>query len=197
MFHNISERIIAYAVGNNILDDDKTDEYIYGLELSLSVGLSYISVIIIGIMMGMIWQAALFLLIFVSVRRFAGGFHFASQIACYLCTCLICTSALLTIKYTGNGVFAWSAAMALSMSAMLLLSPIPAVEKPLDEKEKIVYGKIARIILAVIAGVYIVLCFLQNMYAAKIICVTMITVAILAIVGKVKYRLYQRKRTAS
>lgn len=35
MFHSISERIIAYAVKSNMLDKDKTEEYIYGLEITL------------------------------------------------------------------------------------------------------------------------------------------------------------------
>lgn len=196
MFHSISERIIAYAVKIDALDKDKTEEYIYGLELSLSVFASYLSVIIIGIIMGMIWQSILFLLLFVTVRRFAGGFHFKSQIVCYLFMCVICTTALLVIKYSENNIAICSAAMAASMLLLLVLSPIPAIEKPLDDKEKVVYGRITRILLAVIAGAYIVLCFFNNVYAAKIISVTMFIISVFAILGKVKYEWYKNKRTA-
>lgn len=194
MFHSISERIISYAVKIDALDKDKTEEYIYGLELSLSVFASYLSVIIIGIIMGMIWQSILFLLLFVTVRRFAGGFHFKSQIVCYLFMCVICIIALLAIKYSENNIAICSAAMAVSTLLLLVLSPIPAIEKPLDDKEKVVYGRITRILLAVIACAYIVLCFFDNVYAAKIISVTMFIISVFAILGKVKYEWYKNKR---
>ena len=84
--------------------------------------------------------------------------------------------------------------MAASMLLLLVLSHIPAIEKPLDDKEKVVYGRITRILLAVIAGAYIVLCFFNNVYAAKIISVTMFIISLFAILGKVKYEWYKNKR---
>lgn len=192
MFHTISERIIAYAVKNNTLDKDKTEEYIYGLEISLSVFVSYISVLIIGFFMEMFWQSALFLFIFVTVRRFAGGFHFSSQIACFLSMWVICSTVLLIIKYSNNSVILYSVIMAISTIVLLILSPLPAIEKPLDAKERIVYGRIARIIILVVAVTYTAFCLFQNMYVAKIIAVTICAVAILAILGKVKFKMYEK-----
>ena len=196
MFHSISERIIVYAVKTEALDKDKTEEYIYGLELSLSVFASYFSVVIIGIIRGMMWQSILFLFLFVSVRRFAGGFHFKSQIVCYLFMCIVCIVALLVIKYGENNIVIYSAAMAASTLLLLALSPVPAIEKPLDDKEKIVYGRITKILLAIIACVYTVLCLFNNVYAAKIISVTMFIITVFAILGKIKYEWYNCKKAA-
>lgn len=197
MFHKISERIIAYAIKNNALDKGKAEEYIYGLEIALSVSASYLSVLLIGFLMGMFWQSALFLLIFASVRRFAGGFHFSSQMACYLFTCIICYVVLLIIKYSGNNIPICSVIMTLSTAALLILSPVPAVEKPLDEKEKVVYGRIARTMTIIIAVIYIALCFFHQGSIAKIIAVTMCAVAIFEIAGKIKHNLYKGEKAAS
>lgn len=197
MFHSISERIIAYAVKNNTLDKDKTEEYIYGLEITLSVLASYLSVIIIGFLMGMLWQSALFLFIFVTVRRFAGGFHFSSQIACYLSMCIMCPLVLLIIKYSENNIILYSTIMTISTLILLTLSPVPAVEKPLDEKEKIIYGRISRIITIVIAVMYAVLCSFEQIYIAKIISITVFVIAIFAIIGKIKHKLYQNEKAVS
>lgn len=197
MFHKISERIIAYAVKNDMLDKDKTEEYIYGLEISLSVLSSYISVSIIGLLMGMLWQSVLYLFVFVTVRRFAGGFHFNSQLICYLSMCIICPIVLLIIKYTENSVMLYSIIMAISTLVLLIVSPVPAIEKPLDEKEKIVYGSIARIIITVIAVIYAVLCNFEQIYIAKIISVTIFVVAIFTIMGKIKHRLYKNAKAVS
>lgn len=193
MFHGISEQIILYAVKNNAIDKEKAAEYIYGLELSLSVLSSYLSVIIIGAVMGMLWQSMLFLFLFVSIRRFAGGFHFKSQVMCYLCTCIICTVAFSIIKYSLNNILSCTVVMVLSTLVLLVISPIPAIEKPLDDKEKIIYGRVSRIILVIISVAYAVLYFIQNVYISKIVAVSILTVAILAICGKIKYELCSRK----
>lgn len=193
MFHKISERIIAYAIKNNNLDKDKAEEYIYGLEISLSVLASYLSVMIIGILMGMLWQSALFLFIFASVRRFAGGFHFNSQLVCFLSMCVICLLVLLFIKHGTNNIIINSTAMAISSIVLLIFSPIPAVTKPLDKKEKIIYGRISRIMIIVIAVLYTVLCFLEQIYVAKIIMITISVVAVFAVLGTIKYQLYKKR----
>lgn len=196
MFHSISERLIDYAVKNNYLDKEQRDEYIYGVEISLSVLSSYISILIIGLLTGMIWQAAVFLVLYVAVRRFAGGFHFQSQIVCYLSTCLMSFLLLMIIKYSGNDFIQYSIIMAVSTVLLLILSPVPAVEKPIDDKERVVYGIISRIIISAAAVIYCILCFLQNIYTAKIIAVTICAVAVLSIFGKIKYELHNRKKAA-
>lgn len=197
MFHKISERIIAYAIKNNTLDKGKAEEYIYGLEISLSVLASYLSVILIGILMSMLWQSALFLFIFVSVRRFAGGFHFSSQIVCYLSMCIICPVILLIIKYSGNNIVICSVIMAVSTVILFILSPVPAIEKPLDAKEKIVYGRITQIMIIIIAIIYAALCFFHQLYIMKIIAITICTVAIFEIAGKIKHNLYKGEKAVS
>lgn len=197
MFHKISEQIIAYAIRNNALDENMAEEYIYGLEISISVLASYVSVLIIGLLMGMLWQSAVFLALYVSVRRFAGGFHFKSQIVCYISMCVMSPIVLLIIKYTENNTVLYSVIMAISALVLLILSPVPAIEKPLDTKEKTVYGIAARAIIFIIAFIYAALCFFDRMYAAKIMAVTLSAAAIFAILGKIKYKLYERTGAVS
>lgn len=197
MFHKISKRIIAYAIEIDTLDKDKLEEYIYGLEISLSVLANYLSVIIIGFIMNMVWQSVLFLFLYVSIRRFAGGFHFSSQIICYLSMCIICPAVLLIIKYSGNNSVIYSVIMTISTITLLILSPVPAVEKPLDLKEKIVYGKIARIMIIITAIIYVALYFFHQLYIMKIISVTICTIAILGIAGKIKHNLYKNEKAVS
>lgn len=194
MFHTFSERVIAYSVRNGLLDKEKAEEYIYGLELSISVLVNLVSVLLIGLVMGMLPEAVLFLFLYVTVRRFAGGFHFESQVVCFLSMCIMSLSAFLVIRYGGNNIWLWSAVMAASVLILLLLSPVPSITKPIDTKEKLVYGRISRAIGIVVSIAYAVLCFLQHMYTAKIISLTMCLVAVFEILGKIKYRLYDRSQ---
>lgn len=197
MFHKISERIITYAVKNNELNENETEEYIYGLELTIAVLINDISVIIIGIFMGMLWQAILFWFLLALIRRFAGGFHFSSQLICYLSMCVICPLVLMIIKYSADNAAVFTVIMTISALILLILSPVPAVEKPLDTKEKIVYGRVSRLIIVCVAVVYAVLCGLGQIYAAKIISVTVSAAAIFAVLGKIKHKLYQNEKAVS
>lgn len=192
MFHNVSKRIIEYTVKNDSLDDEKAEEYIYGLELSLTLALNYISILIIGFLMGMLWQAVLFLFIYTSIRRFAGGFHFNSSVICYLSMCIMCILTLLIIKYSVNNVWLYSSVMAVSTLIILIISPVSAVNKPLDEKEKIVFGRISRAMVIIMAVIYSALCIFGQIYIAKIIAITMFYIAIFAILGKIKFNLYKK-----
>lgn len=189
MFHGISERIINYAVGIQALEQEKTEEYVYGLEITLSVLASYLSVLIIGFLLGMGWESVVFLVLFISIRRFAGGFHFSSQIACYTFTCLVSTAVLLTIKYVPVHAGVCAVIMIVSSLILLIFSPVPAFEKPLDAVEKVVYGRVARIIVILIDGIYLVVCLAHQAYLAKTISITVCMVAISLILGKVKQKL--------
>ena len=84
MFHTILEQIIGYAVKNNLLCRNRIDEYVYGLEISLSVSASYLSVITIGFLKGMLWQSALFLFIFNLLDGLRGDF-IATLNLCVIC----------------------------------------------------------------------------------------------------------------
>ena len=185
---------MEYAAENGFLEKEKAEEYIYGLELSTSVLINYISVLIIGCIMGMLPEAALFLFLYVTIRRFAGGFHFDSQMICYLSMCVISPLVLLVIKYGSDNIWLCSAAMAVSVLTVLLLSPVPSANKPIDEREKVIYGRISRTIIVIIGIVYTVLCFCRCIYIAKIISSAIFTAAIFEILGKIKYDRLRGKR---
>lgn len=193
MLHKLSECIVVYAIENGLLEKEKAEEYIYGLELSTSVLINYISVLIIGCIMGMLPEAALFLFLYVTVRRFAGGFHFESQMVCYLSMCIISPLVLLVIKYGSNNIWLCSTAMTVSVLTVLLLSPVPSANKPIDERERLVYGRFSRTLIITIGMIYIALCFCGCINIAKTISCAIFVVAIFEILGKIKYERFHGK----
>ena len=102
----------------------------------------------------------------------------------------------MSIKYTENNVTACSVIILISALILLIVAPIPALTKPIDVKEKVVYGRIARILIIIMVIVFIVLCAFDLVYTAKIITVTILAVTILAILGEIKYNLYKREDAA-
>ena len=65
---------------------DCQDIYIYGSELFLSTSLSIISMLLISLVAGKPISGILFVLIFVGLRVFVGGFHAATYGTCFLLT---------------------------------------------------------------------------------------------------------------
>lgn len=191
MLHKLSERIVSCAVRNGVLDTEKAEEYVYGIEISLSVGISYLSVLVIGALMHMLGEALLFLFLFVLIRRFAGGFHFKSQLSCYLSTCIISFAVLSLIRLSGESMAANGIMTAASSAVLLVLSPVPAIEKPLDAKEIYVYGRVTRIMICILCGMVLLLYLVHKMYVVKVIAFTMCTTAVLSIFGKIKYRIHK------
>lgn len=192
MLHNISRKIISYAVRINALDREKIEEYIYGLEITISVFASYLAVLIIGLFMDMLWESLAFLFLFVLLRRFAGGFHFNSHIACYTFTCIISVIVLLAIKQVEGNVIIYSSIMIASSLTLLIFSPVPSIEKPLDKVERIVYRRIALGIVILLDVVFVILCMVHLFYWAKLVSTTMCVIAISLIIGIIKQNLYEK-----
>lgn len=65
---------------------DRRAVYIYGVELFFSTALAAISILMISFWVGKITSGILFILIFVSLRVFVGGFHASTYRNCFLLT---------------------------------------------------------------------------------------------------------------
>ena len=72
MIHKISEKAIMYAILNNYIKQEQYDEYVYALEIILNILITDITMIIIGLAMGMIWECILFWLVYKILRYVSG-----------------------------------------------------------------------------------------------------------------------------
>ena len=66
-----------YAILNNYIKQEQYDEYVYALEIILNILITDITMIIIGLAMGMIWECILFWLVYKILRKYCGGYHFS------------------------------------------------------------------------------------------------------------------------
>ena len=63
-----------YAILNNYIKQEQYDEYVYALEIILNILITDITMIIIGLAMGMIWECILFWLVYKILRKYCGGY---------------------------------------------------------------------------------------------------------------------------
>ncbi len=193
MFHHIANGIVGRAIKQKIIHEQQKEEYTYGLELSMTVLLNGITVVVIGILMGMPFETIGFWLIYNILKKYTGGFHFNSSAVCYISTCIMCVLVLYLIRICSFDTLLYSVLAVVSGGITFALSPVPAIQKPLDEKEEQVFGKIARILVLVTVILYFICILCHLNYVAKIFAFGIISVALFAIAGKIKYVLCVRK----
>ena len=184
MVQALSERIVTYAVRNNFLKSDQYEEYSYALNLVLNIFFTDITLILIGIIMSMIWECVVFWLLYKVLRKYCGGYHFSTSLRCYLSSCVMCPIVLLVIRYVPYNIWLWSIAMTAAAVTLLVLSPVPALNKPLDEKETELFGRVAKILTLAVTLFYIVMVIFNFYGMAKIISLSVVCVMIFVVVGK-------------
>jgi len=191
MLYGICSRVIQSAVEGGLISMEATEEYVYGLELTISAIISYVTVIAIGFMMHMPLEAAMFLIIYTTLRRYVGGFHFNSQLVCYLSNYFICPAVLLAVKYLGFNAVFYSIIISLSSLLLWLSAPIPSANKPLDDKEKKIYRLVSRLMIAFVCVVFFI-CLNISIWVSKIITISVFVVAVFAVIGIINLRVRKK-----
>ena len=174
-----------YAILNNYIKQEQYDEYVYALEIILNILITDITMIIIGLAMGMIWECILFWLVYKILRKYCGGYHFSTSLKCYLSSCIMCPVVLAVVRYVPYSMTVWGLLTLTALIILSILSPVEAANKPLDEKEQRIFGITARILIIISAVCWSVTAIVfRQLILSKIISLSIISVAVFVIAGK-------------
>ena len=184
MFRKFSEWAVAYAIRLGYIKEEEQEEYTYGLDLVMSVIASDLTMLIIGIIMKMIPQVIVFVFMYKFIRKYTGGFHCETALTCYLSSSTMCICVLLAIKYLPYNLGVYIVATVLSIGVLFAISPIEAINKPLEEIEVKVFGKRARIVL----------CAFGLTEMVKTMAISVVDILLFAVMGKIKLLNYKRKK---
>ena len=135
------------------LPDDRWNVYVYGTELLLSTTLAAFSILLISLLAGELFSGILFIIIFVSLRIFVGGFHASTYRNCFLLTngvFLIALVASVLLEKFETPILVCS--LIPSVGIIWMLAPISNPHHPLS-KEAYKRNKIAGQALAGIEGI--------------------------------------------
>lgn len=185
MFKNICEKLVLNGINSGNIEADKKDDYTYGMNMLFNIGINIISMIIIGIITHRLWECIVFCLVYKFIRKYTGGFHFKSAFNCYISSCAMYLAAIGIAVYLPFRTYETSAIVLISAITLWCLSPVEAVNKPLDKHEMRVFKKRARINIMAISITYIISLFIYKEFA-YIIGIGIIMVMIFAIIGKIK-----------
>lgn len=185
MIEKTAVKIVDFISDYVPMDEDLTEIYKYGVEISISSALNILITMIISLILGDPLSGVVFQICFCSIRSYCGGYHADSYFKCN-CTMVI----LFAITYSVSKVLVYfdiaefhimSYVLLLSFIPVYAFSPVKNKYKPLSEK-KAKKCRIISFIMYIIMGLIgLVLVSFKSIYGSILI-ITLVEVAVLIII---------------
>ena len=186
MFSSIAEKITMHLEANNAFKSEDRAIYQYGIQQGLSIMLNLSTVLLLGIVTGMIWESIIFSAAYMLLRRYAGGFHAKTPARCYIYSSAMVLLALLGIKYVFDSILISICMFIVGSLIIFLFSPVEDKNKPMDAAEQLVYQKRTRFYLIVEIVLDIAMMSLGFKGLYEPISISLFCLGILVALGKVK-----------
>lgn len=191
MLAKLSSHVTENLIQANAIDKTDKDIYEYGISMIFTYSLNLVTTLVIGVIMGQVWESLLFLMIFIPLRSYAGGYHASSEMRCYFLSVGLIVLVLTVLR----NIPAWfnsSIGILLVLASCIvifILAPVENKKKPLDSDEKRVYGRRARLVMLAECAAALVCCYLAWNTAFRVIMLGMVSVGFSLIAGVVSNRL--------
>lgn len=184
----MTEKIVETLIYNKIIPKEDRELYTYGFQQGWIFLTNIFTTILIGWVFNMLRESIVFLIIYMPLRFYAGGYHAKTPLRCYLLSILLISTVLL-----GTKTFQWIDSLLIIFIAttwaggiIYLLAPVESRNKPLCDKERKVYKSRTGIILLFLFTMELVLCISGQEEIVIAIIMTFIAVAMMEIAGLIK-----------
>ncbi len=183
MKNKIINHVVTKLVCDDIIEESDREIYQYGLQQCLATCFNWVCTIAIGIWFKMLWESVFFIIVFIPLRTYVGGYHAKTQLLCHVYSVLVIVIVMELIKNL-NFSLAYDIPLAILCAfAIGTITPVESKNKKLSVGEKKKYKKKSMIVL----GIEIVILFLGIVFEKKIIAnlitLNLIVVSILALMG--------------
>ena len=182
----LSRKIVNDLTRSDIVKAEDAEIYIYGIHQILMYSINISSALIIGLIFGKFFEAAVFIVAYCSLRSFAGGYHAKTPLRCYVFSVIMLIIVLVGIKYLYLTELMYYVVLLAAALVVIVLSPVEDKNKPLDEIEHRVYKKRTILIVAteLLIGIVLKLMGLDNLFVAVVY--SFVVLSFMLVAGKVK-----------
>ena len=123
--NNIVSSVGQFLADEQRLNEEESAVLFYGLEVAISLVSVVSALLLMGFLVGRVYDVVLFLVGFMPIRRTAGGYHASSVESCLVASCGICGIVLWVSQHTSvNG------ALFILVISSLLVANLAPVEHP-------------------------------------------------------------------
>lgn len=186
MFRDISSKLTDKLISLKTIDPEDREIYEFGIQHIFITIFNISTVLLLGLLLGDLKEAMIFIFAFIPLRIFAGGFHFNSPIMCYIFSSCFVALVLLAMRYLSIPLLIYCLLYCLSGIIILTFAPVEDKNKPLDQLEKKVYRKRTIIVFVAENMIMLLFCSLKFYIAAKCIMVSIIALGLLIVLGVIK-----------
>ena len=163
MVNKLSIYVTNILVDKGKIIKEDYELYHYGLFILISEILLFMYCLLVGAVFKNILPSILFYMFFSLVHRFSGGFHAKTELHCLIITLSFFLISIILIKLSTQLNCITLIAFYVCSIILIILSPADTPQKPLSNKEKILFKKMTSLII-VVGFIVIVALFVKNIY---------------------------------
>ena len=141
MIHRLACKATNIFIREGSAQEEDRELYIFGAEQGIWMLLNVATAGILGCLTGELLSCIVYLLLYIPLRRYAGGFHAAGYVRCWAGSGVMILAVLLAVRY--REVPIWAELLIILACAVLIarLSPVTVPNRPLSDEEKTIYRK--------------------------------------------------------
>lgn len=188
MISKLSKRFADKLLADGTITDEEHELYIYGLFMLFSQLMFFTVICIFGLILGCIFESVIFYIAFRFIRKFAGGYHAATETRCEILSTLSLLACIVVIRLSKTYDFLVPLLIITAVTSVFIAAfcPLDTPEKPLTDKEYTYFKKISLIILFVICVLIILSYIFKLNFSLVPLCMSLVFEGILIIIGKIK-----------
>lgn len=197
MINNLSALLTDKLLAKGSITEDERELYIYGFFMLLSHIMYFVLACIFGILFKCFIESIIFYIAFQFIRRYAGGYHAATETRCEILSTLSIFVSTGIIKLSKIHDFKTILLIITLISVVIIfiLCPLDTPEKPLSDKEFKYFRKISWIVLFIIVVAIIVTYCFNIEFVLLPCCMSLILESILLTSGKFQKNLKKRSKS--
>lgn len=185
MIHRFSEKILKFLIKSNAIENTDSEKkyYQYGIEITISSLFNIFLILLIGLVFQSFIESIIFLICFIVIRQFTGGFHANTYFKCNLIFCISFITVLILYYSTAKYLSTYISILItfVCVSIFLIRCPIEHINKPIPNNRKIVHKIVAALLGVVYGAIGTALTAFSNRYGALVIyTLSLVTVLVLA-----------------
>lgn len=184
----LSRKIVNNLTQSDIVKAEDAEIYIYGINQILMYAINISSALIIGLIFGKFFEAAVFIAAYCSLRSFAGGYHAKTPLRCYVFSVIMLIIVSIGMKYLYMANWVYYVVLAVATIVVFVLAPVEDRNKPLDEIEHKIYKRRTVLITAseLVIALLLKLLISDSLFVATVY--SFFALSHMLIAGKVKNR---------
>lgn len=181
MIQNVSKWLLSYLLKNQIIEDTESEKeyYQYGIEITVSSLLNIVIILCLGIITRSISESIVFLVCFMLIRQFTGGFHADTYLKCNLTFGISYIAVFLLYHFTAKYFNTYFSLLITFVSVIIIWAkcPIENINKPIPERKK----KFHKIMAALLGTVYGIIGTALTAFSNKYGCLILYTLSLVVV----------------